>query len=109
MGHALVRGGDTAGGAVVVRAVVQPGAPPGGGMDQPGNRYRAVGREYGCRRLDLELEAQPVGRQPVRPLEPSTEDNHRLDLCGVADLRQRDDEAVRWRAQLVEEQVECTD
>ena len=80
--HGLVRRRDPARRAVVVRAVVQPGAAPGGGVDQPGDRRGAVGAEHRRRRLDLELEAQrPAGS----PSSQRTR-HHRLDLRHRAHL-----------------------
>ena len=98
------------GGAVVVRAEVQPRAPPGRGVDHPRHARGAVGEEDGLRRLHLHLEPQPALGQPVRRLEPPADVHHRLDLVDRGDLRQRHDPARRQVAggqHLAEHEVEA--
>ena len=63
VGQALVGGGDPAVGAVVVGAVVQPGAASVGRVDHPGHEGSPVRPEDRLRGLDLQLEAQRAGRQ----------------------------------------------
>ena len=67
--HRLVGRGDPQSGGVVVGPVVQPAHPPGPRVHHGRDRGRAVSAEDRLRGLDLDLEAQAPGGQPVRPLD----------------------------------------
>ncbi len=62
--HALIPRGDPAERRVVVGAVVQRGAPPGGRVHHPRHERRAVRAQDRLRRFDLDLEAQPSRCRP---------------------------------------------
>ena len=93
--HRLVLRGHPQGGAVVVGAVVQRGHPAGAGVDRRGDRSRAVGAQDERRGLDLDLEAEPAGRQTGGALVRLAGGDHGLDLADRADLREGDHQAVR--------------
>ncbi len=108
----LVGGGDTEAGAVVEGAVVQSGRAALGGLDHPGDGGGAVGGEDGLAGLDLELEAEAAGRQPMGLLEGLEQPGHGGDLLGIGHLRQRQDQPLGQapvRHQAGEEDVEGAD
>ena len=96
----LVGGGDAEAGAVVEGAVVQAGGAALGGLDHAGDGGGAVGGEDGLAGLDLDLEADPAGLQPVRLLEGLQEPDHGGDLLGVGHLGQGEDQPVGQAAGL---------
>ena len=104
--HRLVLRGHLQGGAVVVRAVVQRGDPPGAGVDGGGDRSRAVGAQDQRRCLHLDLEAEASGRQPGGGLVRLAGGDHRLHLTDRADLRERDHQAVRESARTLQERAQ---
>ena len=93
--QALVRRRDAAGGAVVVGAVVQAGAPVAGRVHHRRDGRDAVGAEDRLRGLHLDLEPQPAGGEPVQLLQPLAHLDRRPHLVGRGDLGQGDQEAVR--------------
>lgn len=108
----LVGGGDAEAGAVVEGAVVQAGGAPLGGVDHAGDGGGPVGAEDGLAGLDLDLEAEPSGVQPVGLLERLQQPGHGGDLGGVGDLGEGEDQAGGERSggeQGGEEEVEGAD
>ena len=96
--QALVRRRHAAGGAVVVRPVVEADAPAAGRVHHRRDRRDAVGAEDRLRGLHLDLEPQPARGEPVRLLQPLAHLDRRPHLVGRGDLGQGDQEAVRQRA-----------
>ncbi len=84
----LVGGADADAGAVVEGPVVQAGRAALGGADHAGHGGGAVGGEDRLAGLDLDLEADPSGRQPVGVLEGLQQPHESGDLLRVGHLGQ---------------------
>ena len=94
MVHGLVAAGDAQRGGVVVGPEVQPGAAALGGVHHRRDRRRVPSAQQDrLRGLHLDLEAERTLGQPVRPLQPSADVDHRAHLGHRGDLGQRDDPA----------------